>query len=139
MTIKLYTIASDTDGGTGAAVYLTKEEQDKAWAECVALEWENIYGEDDTNMPDDPEEAWNTLTQTSINTFQREESTLQGVHLITDEELEKLHEFFDRTMGKMNVGKSWLDAQAIANWNESGIIVGKLMGAHTKEKRDAKV
>ncbi len=30
----------------------------------------------------------------------------------------KLAEFFDRTMGKMNVGASALDAQAISNWNE---------------------
>lgn len=55
--------------------------------------------------------------------------------LIDEIDVDKLVEFFGRTMGKMNAGKSFLDAQAIANWNECGIVVENL-GRELKRTRD---
>lgn len=55
--------------------------------------------------------------------------------LVDEETIDKLDEFFTRSMSKMNVGKSYLDAQAIANWNECAIAVGRL-SAQLKMTRD---
>jgi hypothetical protein len=42
---------------------------------------------------------------------------------ITEEQVNKLYEFFTRTMSKMNVADSGLDPQEIYNWNECGILI----------------
>lgn len=55
--------------------------------------------------------------------------------LIDETDVDKLVEFFDRTMGKMNVADSFLDAQAISNWNECGVMV-QALGNELKRTRD---
>ena len=48
------------------------------------------------------------------------------VSVLSRDDAAELKEFFERTMSKMNVGDSALDAQAIGNWNRCGLIVNKL-------------